>query len=199
MKTILSFLFLSLLGGIAQAQTTRSTPCDPATPSNAVCIGWSPVITRVDGLPTTFPVTYRVEQQIGSGAFAAIATVSTSQHYAKNLAPGVYTFRVFAIENLLESAPSNTAGKTIVQANPGAPVITIAVVISSDRSPVYRIVGSVEPFKRGEMFGLIPVGRACTGPVVFRYRNASFRRVKVESSEVWPVGSSVENLAAPCA
>lgn len=157
-----SFLAIgALLGalafaGHAEAQTaTRVTDCDAATPTNAVCIVHGAITTRTDGLPTVFPVTYRVEQKIGSGTFTTVETTATLKHYVKNLAPGEYTFRVFAIENTLVSDASNTAAKSIVQAPPGAPVIVIAATIRADGPPTYRIVYTVTP-RDGEIVFTAP-------------------------------------------
>lgn len=141
-------LAIVLLGfcvvGIAQAQAaTRVTPCSPTTANNELCMTWSAVTMRTDGLPTIFPVTYRLEQQIGAGAFTTVSTGAATQAYLKNLAPGDYTYRVYAIENLVVSSPSATASKPIVQAPPNAPVIIIAATIRANGPPTYRVIQSV--------------------------------------------------------
>lgn len=138
MLFVLVFLVMALTMSAAgaQAPTTRVTPCSPTTPNNAVCLSWGAVTTRTDGLPTTFPVTYRVEQQISSGTWTVVnSAVIPTQLYVQNLAPGAYTFRVFAVENAVVSAASNQAGRTVVQTPPSTPVITIAVLISPDAPP----------------------------------------------------------------
>lgn len=158
LKLISALLLVSLLGSFVpvHAQTaTRVTNCDPATPTNALCIEHGAVTTRTDGLPTVFPVTYRLEQKIGAGAFTAVETTGALKHYVKNLAPADYTFRVFAIEQSVESAPSNSLGKTVVQAPPGAPVIVIAATIRANAPPTYRIVFTLTP-KAGEVVFLAP-------------------------------------------
>ncbi len=206
MKHLIPILLLgSLLASFvptAQAQTaTRSTPCDPATPNNAVCVFWNPVTTASDGSTIT-GVTYRIEQRTGTtGAWATLtATIVNPQFLVRNLAPGAYQFRVFTSCAACTSESPNGSNiangtATSVPKVPNEAVITIAVVISSDRAPVFRIVTGN---KRGEIFGMVPLGRECTGPVLFRYRNQSYRRVAVNADEVWPKGTSTENLAAPC-
>lgn len=154
----MKYLILLLLAAPAFAQS-RVTPCDPATPTNAVCITWAAVTTRVDGLPTNFPVTYRVEQQLGTGPFAVVSTGPALQAYVKNLAPGEYTFRVFAIESGKTSAPSNSAPRAIEQAAPNAPVIIIAVLIRPNGVPVYRRVAQVSP-RPGEFIIVAPLAAA---------------------------------------
>jgi predicted phage tail protein len=152
---ILAAALLALCcAGIATAQT-RTTPCDAATPTNAVCIHWAAVTTRIDGLPTIFPVTYRVEQQTGTGAFATVSTGAATQAYVKNLAPGEYTFRVFSIENSKVSAASNAAGRSITQAAPEAPVIIIAATIRPGKEPTFRLIYTVTP-RPGEVVFVAP-------------------------------------------
>lgn len=140
---------------LAQTSATRVTDCDPATPTNAICVTHGVVNTRIDGLPTVFPVTYRVEQKVGAGAFVAVVTEAATKHYIKNLAPGDYVFRVIALENLVASDPSSTASKSIIQAPPSAPVIVIAATIRSDGPPIYRIVYTIRP-REGELVFLAP-------------------------------------------
>lgn len=143
---ISALLLVSLLGSLVHAQTTtRATPCDPATPTNAICVTHAAVTTRTDGQPTTFPVTYRLEQKLGAGGFTTVETTATLNHYVKNLVPGDYTFRVFAIENLIVSDASNTASKSIIQAPPSAPVLIIAATIKAGQAPTFRVIYTVTP------------------------------------------------------
>lgn len=196
--TAVALLSLSV-SAHAQA-ATRATPCDPATPINAACISYSAITVDNTRAPLTKPVSYIIEQRIGTnGLWSQVATGTDTNYYAKNLAPGTYYFRVSATctPNCIPSLPSNVASKDSSDppTQPASPIITIAVVISADHAPVYRIVSGNQ---RGELFGLVPIGRECSGPVVFRYRGASFRRVAVQANELWGT-SDGRNLAAPCA
>jgi hypothetical protein len=70
------------------------------------------------------------------------------QYYARNLAPGSYTFRVYVgCTNVgcVESLPSNAASKdaTAVPIQPNTPVIIIAATIRADGPPSYRVIQSV--------------------------------------------------------
>lgn len=141
----LTIVALCFAGSVHAQAATRATPCSPTTQTNEICITWAAVVTHTDGLPTMFPVTYRVEQQVGSAAFTTVETTSSLKSYVKNLAPGSYTFRVFAIENAIVSDASNTASKSIIQAPPNAPVIVIAATIRAGKAPVYRVVAMVTP------------------------------------------------------
>jgi hypothetical protein len=189
-------LILALcFAGAAQAQT-RSTPCDPATPNNAACISYGAVTTRQEG--TSYPsgtvVSYRTERQTGS-TWTALGTVTATRYYAQNLAYGTHVFRVFAIVNGLTSDPSNTASRDNAEPPPSAPIITIAVVISADKAPVYRVIAGNQ---RGDFAGLVPVGRTCEGQVLFRFREKSYRRVAVKPEELEGL-SAAAVYAAPCA
>lgn len=152
-------ILLLCISGFAQAQT-RVTACDPATPNNALCVTGTHDGKAVDG-STVVGVTFRVEQKFGSGAFATAATaLPTLQYYARNLAPGTYTFRVFAncsLPQCTESLASNALSKdaTAIPVQPNAPVIIIAATIRAGQPPVYRIVYTVRP-RDGEIVFLAP-------------------------------------------
>jgi hypothetical protein len=205
-KLITSLLLASLLASFvptAQAQTaTRATPCSATTPNNAICVVWNPVTTATDGSTIT-GVQYRIEQRTGSaGTWATLtATIVNPQFLVQNLAPGEYQFRVFAscATCTAESGPSNigTGTATAPPKVPTAPVITIAVVISHDSVPVFRVSAAGNSIG-STLFGLIPTGRPC-GAKVATWRGTAIHRVTVQTSEVWPRGTSTANLAAPCA
>lgn len=212
MKKLLLIGALLALSAPALAQTTRSTPCNPATPNNALCVQWTPPTTYTDGttIPSSVTLRFRVEQRVGlTGAWATaqnnITGVNTA--YFQNLAPGTYYYRVYvncSLSTCIESDASNIANKdaTANPTIPNAPVITIAVVISPDPNvaPVYRILDGNQ--RSPEIAGLVPLGRACTGPVVFRFRDLSFRQVKLAYNETWgmtPASYSKAKFAAACA
>lgn len=193
---ILASALLALCcAGIGYAQTpTRSTPCNPSTPTNAICVHWAAVEQFVDGTPIVLPVTYRVEQKTGT-TWSAVQTVTTTRAYLTGLAPGAYTFRVVAIVGPKESAPSNEAGRAVEHPTPTAPVIQVVeVVIGSDHSPVFTVLK--DGSRSATIGGLVPVGTACDGPVLFRYRGRDWRRPV--TFKPWGV-SSTARVAAPCA
>lgn len=149
MSHLLGALALLALSAASQAQT-RATPCDPATANNAICITGAAVTTGTNGEVLT-GVTYRAEQKSGAGAYSTVATgLTTLQYYAKNLAPGTYTFRVYvSCTNVgcVESLPSNAATKdaTANPIQPNTPVLIIAATIRANAPPTYRIVYTVKP------------------------------------------------------
>lgn len=205
-KTGLIVAFALCLVGVARAQSgTRDTPCNAATPNDAVCISWTAPAKYTDGKAIGQSLTYRVEQRSGfSGTWTTITASQTdTKRYVEDLAPGTYFFRVYAncATNCAESAASNTASKatTAPVQTPEAPVITIAVVIGMDHAPVYKVT---QAGKRDERYsdacGFIEVGRACDGPVLFIFRGSKFRHVKDTDVKAWKV-SCAGSVAAPCA
>lgn len=140
--------------GVANA-APRATPCDPATPDNALCLTGTAPTLNTDGTPITLPLIYRVQQKVGTGSYVDVATGLTSlQYYAKNLVPGDYLFKVFAncvgvvsVVNCSESAGTTSPGKTVATptVTPQAPVIIIAATIRAGQPPIYRVVYTVRP------------------------------------------------------
>lgn len=138
--TILAFC----VAGMARAQS-RVTPCNAATPTNAVCLQGTAPTTNTDGSPITGALTYRWEQRTApAGTWASIGTQASLQKYVTGLAPGDYEWRAFAINSSgLESGPSNVAGRAATNSPPNAPVIIIAATIRDGQPPLYRIIQRV--------------------------------------------------------
>lgn len=193
------------IAGVAEAQVgaTRPTACSPTTPNNAICLEYSAPATYTSGdaIPASVALTFRIEQRIGtSGAWSTVAASTSSlRHYLQNLTPGTYTYRVYAnCAGCTEGPASNAASRDATAPpppQPGAPVLTIAVVIGVDHAPVYSIINGD---RRGpEVIGFVPVGAACSGKVVFRFREQSYRRVSCADVKRWAV--ECRNPAAACA
>ncbi len=140
---------IALLAPACLMAQTRVTPCNAATLNNEICITGTASTTDVDGKPLTGAQTFRVEQKLGVGAFATVATgLATLQYHAKNLAPGSYVFRVYQnCAACVESFTSNTTTRdaTAVPIQPNPPVIIIAATIREGQPPTYRIVYTVRP------------------------------------------------------
>lgn len=191
---------IGTLGSFAQAQT-RATPCNAATPNNAICISVVHAATNVDGTPTVLPLSTLVEQRIGTGTFTAVGTYTTTDIYLTNLAPGAYTFRGYTISGGgLQSAASNTVGRSVAAppSPPNAPVFTIAVIITREHAPIFTIAKSGANFTAGTWVGDAPIGRSC-GEYVYTHKKKRFHRIEVARKETWEYTGSLANLAAPCA
>lgn len=93
-----------------------------------------------------------------------------------------------------QSAPSNAASKPISIAPPNPPVnVTIAAASGFIQTPVFSLTANNS---RGTYFGMIDLGKPCTGPVLFRYRSRDFREVSKSDVHFW--GSTSLRVAAPC-
>lgn len=143
---LLTIVALCFAGRVsAQA---RVTPCDPATPNDAICVAWTAITTDSTGKPIT-GVTYRVQKKTGAtGSYSNVATsLAATQFYAKNLSLGTHFFRVYAACTICtaESDPSNEGSgtATVVPVIPNSPVIIIAATIRANGPPTYRIIQSV--------------------------------------------------------
>jgi hypothetical protein len=205
MKTIRAFsmTFFVLLGlafaGPSSAQT-RETPCNPATPNNAICLQVTAPATHEDGAPVVLPITYRYEQQAGA-AWNVLATTSARRFLVSNLAPGTYTFRAFATVNAVDSRASNTVTGTATALPPSPPVPpviqVVQVVIGLDHAPVYRITQAGKRDARyADACGFVPVGSECRGPVLFSFRGLGFRLVRDQDVKPW--NADCTGGAAPC-
>jgi hypothetical protein len=136
---------LCAAGALAQTSGTRVTACNAATPNNALCISWTHDGKDTNG--NTIAVTFRVEQQNGSTWSAIANNLTAKQFYVTGLAPGSYTFRVFAVCSVtgcVDSQPGVGSGTaTAPPVQPSQPVIIIAATIRANGPPIYRIIQSV--------------------------------------------------------
>lgn len=192
-KLISALLIVSLIGSFVQA---RPTSCNANTPNNAVCVEFTAPANHIDGMPIVLPITYRVEQRTGSGAWAAAQTVSVTRAYITGLSPGTYSFRVFAIVQDKVSEASNEATRTVELAPPNPPIITIAVVIRANTAPVYRILSGDR--KGADICGFIELEKPCYGEVVFNTRGFDFYRVDWDAVQPFGAGCGPSAVAAPC-
>lgn len=206
-RFVIGLLLLVGLCVKAEAQT-RVTACSATTPTNAVCIEWTAPELNTNGTQIVLPLTYRVERRVGTtGTWTTMASAQTAlRHYATDLPPNEYFFRVYANcvssggVTCVESTPGPTVSKAatnpVIQPGP-VPITTIAVVIGLDHSPVYRLTLTGKKDERyHDACGYIPVGKTCSGPVAFTFRDKSFRRVNSSDVKLW-VDCGV-NVAGPC-
>jgi len=201
---LLPGLLLALVcAGVAQAQTTgtRVTPCNPATKNNELCLLYTAPAVNTDGTPITGLITYHIErlQQVTGGSWMEIATTSQTQYLVTNLAPGTYTFRVSAAVGMAKSAPTPTATGTATALPPPIPnpptgIQVVQVIIGVDHAPVFTVLS--DGSRSSTVGGMVPIGTACEGPVLFRYRGKDWR--KPSTFKPWGVSASAR-VAAPCA
>lgn len=166
--------------------------------SQQAVLTWTAPTTHTDNTPIVLPITYQVEKQAGT-SWDVLTTTSALTYTQTGLAVGEHCYRVRAVVNSAVSDPSNAACKTIPQPPPRPPVLTVVqVVADSNHSPVYLLTQSGSRDQRyKDACGYIPVGAACSGPVVYSFRGASFRRVS--ETDVKPWGASCAGfVVAPC-
>lgn len=192
---------LLILSALTSAPAAAQTACVQVAPNRAhVCWARPSTYTDGSGISVATVITYSVELQQGTSWVNAANSISGTDWTSGVLLPGTYTYRVIACVGSTCSDPSNTGAKSVSQPVPNPVTITIAATDDpgANRTPVARILDPNGTPRRGEVFGLVPLGRACTGPVLYRYRSQNWRRVTVQPSELWGT-SSTANLAAPCA
>lgn len=99
----------------APATTTQNAARDEAR------LTWVAPTLNTDGTAIGSPITYRVSRSTGTGAFSfqCQTTAVTVSLLAQPV--GVQNYRVTATVAGVESAPSNTASKTIVAPTPNPP------------------------------------------------------------------------------
>lgn len=165
-------------------------------------VSWTNPTTNVDGSPIGTITGTRVEYGSCSGtAFGTKAGEQTASGAATSivitLPAGAYCFRAYTQTAAGESAASNVASKVIPAPLPNPPTITtIAVVAGVDHVPAFRILA--DGTRSTTVAGFVPVGTACTGPVVFTYRSRSYRRVDPSAVKWWQT-SPTSSIAAACA
>jgi hypothetical protein len=200
---LLAIALLAAAAAEAQTSGTRVTPCDPATPNNALCVEWGASTTYTNGqaIPAGTTVTYRVERLTLTTLPTWILIESTAQvrSYVRNLAPGTYTFRVVAIVNSIESLPTPSATGTATALPPPVPnppptIQVVQVIIGVDHVPVFTVLS--DGSRSNTVGGMVPVGTECEGPVLFRYRNKEWR--KPVTFKPWNTPATAR-VAAPCA
>lgn len=187
------FVLYAISASIAFAQTA----CTKVA-SNKAHVCWTHDGKLVDGTTAT-GITFDVELQSGS-TWTKVATGLTATDWTSGvLAAGTYTYRVLAFKSVY-SDPSNTASLTVAPSPPTPPTgVVVAQVSITISAPAFRIIGRYPNAEKGDFIGMVPVGRDCTGPVLFRAHGYSFRAVMLKKSEGWQEHGPVPAVAAaPC-
>ncbi len=182
-------------------------------------VSWTAPLTNTDGTPLADLSSFKI--LFGTSATnlnqtALVAGADATSGQIDNLTPNTtWYFAVRAVNSkgaesdnsavvpkLIAGGSQATVEKTAtvtvekVPAPPSGVTVVERVTANANFSPVYRVVNGNE--RSDGVLGLVPVGRACTGKVMFRYRGMNFRRVEVKPGELWGT-TDTRNLAAPCA
>lgn len=183
----LAWIFLCLLVvGVSEAATKTCSVTLPTTNTDGSALPASQ-ITR-----STCYWGASASAMTNSKVIAGAGTSTTI-----DLAPGTWFMGAKTTANGNESAMSNIVQVVIPQPTPNPPVLTVTEVVAGiNMSPAYRVTASGE---RGTtVIGFVPVGTACTGPVVYTYRAKSYRKV-ARSAVKWWGTAPTDEVAAACA
>jgi hypothetical protein len=165
---------------------------------------WTHPTTNTDGsaLPLAQITSTRVEwgscagAAFGAKAGEVVVPAPAATITINNLPAGTTCFRAFSLANGNESAASSVGVKIIPQPTPNPPTFTaIAVVAGANMAPAYKILA--DGSRSSVLAGFVPIGRACSGNVVFTYRGASFRKVAA-ADVMWWATTPTASVAAAC-
>lgn len=194
--------YLLVLVWLALGVLSPRTYAQAPIPWNEDRLTWVLATTCQDGSPASAcPLTgIRVETATAAaGPWSALATVAgTATSYTRTNTPlGTNWYRLVVL-----SAEGNAISASVSVVTraplPNPPVLTVAEVVAGiNMAPLYRI--NADGTRGTVVLGFMPTGKACAGPVVYRYRGADYRRPADLSAAKWWGSSPTPNVAAPCA
>lgn len=185
--------YLLVLVSMVVSVVSAQAAC-PKIADNIAHICITPVTLDSAGNPlrTGAAISYTIQRQSGS-TWVTETTITGTDWQSAPLQPGTYSYRLFATADGVAGDISDTKSKTVVSPKPGIPTWVIAVVIGVDHAPVYTILK--DGSRSSTLAGFAPVGSACNGPVLFKYRGREWRE-PVEW-KAWDTATSTK-VAAPC-
>lgn len=168
-------------------------------------VSWVHPTANTDGsaLPLTQITSTTVVWGTSSTAMTSSKIVTgTVTSTTLDLAPGTWFVGAKTTANGNTSAVSNVVQVVIPQPTPEPPVVTVqAVVAGLNMSPAYKILP--DGTRSQVVAGFVQVGVACSGPIVFSYRNRPYRKVENKYVRWWsPTLADVRApppVAAACA
>jgi hypothetical protein len=181
-----------LVAGVSQAAVRTFTWVHPTTNSDGSALPLSQ-ITR-----TTLVWGASETAMTSSKVVTGNATTTTL-----DLAPGTWYVAAKVTANGNDSPNSNVVQLVIAQPVPNPPTLSVVPVVAGiNMSPAYKMLA--DGTRSQVIAGFVPVGTACDdGPVVFKYRNRSYRRISAAKVQWWnPPLADVRSppaVAAPCA
>lgn len=161
---------------------------------------WVHPTTNSDG--TALPVSQITRTTLVWGTSATAMTNSkvvtgTATTTTLDLAPGTWHVAAKTTANGRDSDASNIVQLTIEQPVPNPPTLSVVPVVAGlNMSPAYKILSGGT--RSTVVAGFVPVGKACSGPIVFRYRDRAYRKVPASDVKWWNTVPS-DAVAAACA
>jgi hypothetical protein len=180
-----------LFSGLAQAATVTVSWTNPTTNTDGSALPAS-AITR-----TT--IVYGTTSAMTSNKVVTGSATSTTL----DLAPGTWYVAAKSTANGNDSNLSAVVTYVVAQPTPNPPtgLSVVAVVAGLNMAPAYKILA--DGSRSTVVAGFVKVGTACSGPVVFTYRNKGYRAVPNKAVSWWsPTLADVRSpppVAAPCA
>ncbi len=196
------------------ASATYALTCSWPSTAGVATVTWTAPTQNSNGTPLTNLARYDVVYGTSLATLGSTVSVTAPATSAQvpGLASGTWYFGVYAVNtNEARSALSNVASKVVnvvaptatdtanitIRPVPAAPVLTTVVVAGVPFVPVFRVADNGRSILSNAVQGLVPAGRTC-GAYVATYRGSRLHRVSVRAAELWPLGGSTKNLAAPC-
>lgn len=205
------------VAAIVKDTTYNLTCTTPAGTTGSATLTWTAPTTRTDGSPYTNAAGYRIYYGPTAATMNSTFDITSPGVLTKTLtgiAVGTTFFSMTAIDldgieskqtNALSKAIVGTAGTSVsaapvtvkVKVLPGVPqnFTVVAVIANTNLAPVFRFDARNQ---RDALVGLMEAGALCSGPVLFRYRGASYRAVRSEDVGVW-FGRRTRRVASACA
>lgn len=171
--TVVAVGLCLLFAGVSQAAVRTFTWVHPTTNSDGSALPLSQ-ITR-----TTLVWGASETALTNSKVVTGSATTTTL-----DLAPGTWYVAAKTTANGNDSPHSNVLQVVIAQPVPNPPTLSVVPVVAGlNMSPAYKILA--DGSRSQVVAGFVPVGTACSGPIVFRYRDKPYRKVPRESVKWW--------------
>jgi len=171
--TIVAVGLCLLLAGVSQAAVRT--------------VSWTHPTYNTDG--SALPVAQITGTTVVWGTSATAMTSSklvtgTATSTTIDFGPGTWFVAARTNANGNSSAVSNVAQVVIPQPTPNPPIVTVqAVVAGINMSPAYKILA--DGTRSQVVAGFVSVGSACDGPVVFKYRELSYREIATARVSWW--------------
>lgn len=170
---VVAGLLCLLLVGVSQAAVRTFTWVHPTTNSDGSALPLSQ-ITR-----TTLVWGQSETALTSSKAVTGPATTTTL-----DLAPGTWYVGARTTANGNDSSISNVVQVVIPTPVPNPPTLSVVPVVAGlNMSPAFKILA--DGSRSQVVAGFVTVGTACSGPIVFSYRNKPYRKVSASVVKWW--------------
>jgi hypothetical protein len=183
-------------------EVTSTAPPPPPTPTvtGEATVSWGVPTQNADGSAFTNLAGFRVYRGTSADALDTFVSVGAAArtHTFTGLPAGTWYFALTTLNTSGEESRKSGTVSTVVTGTPPPPPVTplvVAVVPGLSMSPVFGITSTGT--RSTTVLGFVPVGKPCTGSVVYSYRGLSYRRF-TSSDAVWWQSAATTNAAVAC-